>query len=159
MRRALLVATLFIVGVGVVPLVVPPAGAGDPVARVTIAKNTSGPFSDLISRQIPDGEAKNSYLKVKNTGTQSGVFVVQGDWAGDLLPKWFKGFTGTKNVTDKVASMSGYEITLDSKETRKFRLRVKTVGPEIEGCVATGADVGIDSDHAFLSVNGGSCAG
>lgn len=88
-------------------------------------------------------------MKFNNTAGVSQDMTLSGEsFSPDLKPKWFKGFSGSKNITDDV--MDGtYEFTAQSGQTKKFRIKVKALEDGIEECVVTYAN---DADMIHLGV-------
>ena len=136
-----------------------PAGAlAGAELQVRTAKKASGPYAEFTRLNIPDGEAKNGYVRVKNKlDKKVGVtltyeIVVVSD--PEYTIRWFK---GKKNITADVSN-AGYDFGLRPGRSKVFRTKIKAPNGAEPMCMSAGTDIGGSfSGNAFLSVNG-NCA-
>jgi hypothetical protein len=118
-----------------VALAAPVGAAVDPKIKNKIAKQESGPYSDGVRVNLTNGgPAKFAYLKVKSeTGSNEPASLRVLELPLNSFVKYYKD-DGT-NISDEVASVDGYEFTAKPDKAKRFRVKVKQVGPTLDACV------------------------
>jgi hypothetical protein len=131
------------------------AGGGEKFFKVRVAKKESGPYSVFQKVNIPVGESKSAYFKVKNKADSNLLHMNFNDNIPDPNPdfkvKWFR---GDNNITSEVESEDGYPFTLKEDKPLIIRAKVKHLDPGAGVCIDAGAegdDVG--DSLAVLGVN------
>lgn len=132
------------------------AGGGEKFFNVKVAKHQDGPYSDYQTMNLPVGETKSAYFKVRNKANSNLLHMNFNDNTPDPDPedfkvKWFK---RDNNITSEVKSKSGYQFTLKQDKPLVIRAKVKHLDPGDGACIegeAEGLDVG--DDIALLAVN------
>ena len=152
-KRLVTVACAGALALGAVPLLAISADAGtNNDITIKVSKQKSGGFGGSVATNIPSGEAKNFYLKVRNnSGSQIPVTMGQYTEVG-LAPKWFKGFSGSENITAAVEA-EDYDFNVGPGKVKKFRWRIKLI--EDEGCAGTFVNWPVmNVDSAEVHING-----
>ena len=132
-----------------------PAGAlAGAELQVRTAKKASGPYAQVTRLNIPDGESKNGYVRVKNKldkkvgATLTYEIVIVSD--PEYTIRWFK---GKKNITSDVAN-AGYDFGLRPGKSKIFRARIKAPNGAEPMCMSAVTDIGGSfSGNAFLAAN------
>jgi L-alanine-DL-glutamate epimerase-like enolase superfamily enzyme len=112
--------------VGLVAIVADPVSAGGPAPTLKVAKHADGPYSsDIDQVNIPLGEAKSLHFKVKNENSTTVNAQLEGSSAEMLVVYRVKWFRGDKNITEKITSADGINVSLDPGTVKRYRARVK----------------------------------
>jgi hypothetical protein len=122
--RRLVGAVLAFISVALITADAAGAGGGQP-PTLRVAKKPEGPYANAWQDvNLPPGEAKNFYFKVKNKTSSNIDTELSG--TGDDLPdfkvRWFR---GNNDITDDVVQPGAIDVTLDPGEVRRYRARVK----------------------------------
>jgi hypothetical protein len=161
-RRLLVLA--FAVALAVVAVAASANAHRGVFVRAEVAKHKAGPWKHGAHVQIPTGEAKNVYLRIKNVTSPAqslDVTLTEGTDGGlpDYRHTWFKGFKGDTDISHDVQT-SGYDFTLRHGKTKRFRVRVKAIDGSNPECLLAQweAQPGGFTDNPIV-VNGdsGSC--
>ena len=144
---------------GIVALsLVAPAAAGSPAPKVEFAKKSAGPYSEYIKKNVPDGETKPAYLRVRSKAdanqpaTLTDAYLVEP--GPDYTVKWFQ---GKKNITSDMND-EGYEFTLKPDKDRIFKTKIKAPEGAQGICITASVEVpNLVFSNASIDVNGETC--
>jgi hypothetical protein len=133
------------------------AGGGEKFFTVRVAKDQNGPWKVSQNVNIPVGEAKGAYFRVKSRADGNLPNMNFNDFTDDpnsedYKVNWFK---GKDKISSEVKSAEGYEFTLKPDKPLVIRAKVKHVADPGDGTCVDGwaeRDVGDDS-FALLAVN------
>jgi hypothetical protein len=145
------IAVLLLAGVAVAGTIQPEVG---------VAKHRDGPYSSLITLNVPEGKEKSAFARVKNLNKFKFNMHLDGDvfQSGDAIKaRWFK---GRRDVTKQVKH-GGYDFGLGPGRKRVFRVEIAAKG-NAGACVVS--TFSYTQDHSggvpgFIGVNGDGCAG
>jgi hypothetical protein len=107
--------------------------------KAEVAKHKDGPWKHGAHVQIPTGEKKSLYLRIKNVTSPAqslDATLTEGTDGGppDYRHTWFKGFAGDTDISHDVQT-SGYDFTLRHGKTKRFRVRVKAIDGSNPECL------------------------
>jgi hypothetical protein len=129
------------------------AHAGNGVT-LTLAKQVDGPYSDEIRRNVPTGEKKNVYIRVKNLGgaTSSVQLFSPADDPPGYTFKYFR--LNGDNVTADVTSGGGLSFNVKAGKAKKFRMVIKALDDQDQDCIFPNIIyTGGNDDDALLAIN------
>ena len=156
-RRLLLLGAVV---VGLLTVGVPAEAGGFSPFEAGVAKKPGGPYVDVLQREIPEGQAKDFYVRVVNTTGErqdAELFALL-----NIHPRYReKYFKGNRNITAEVSD-EGFQFSLAPLSAKAFRFRVKVIedpGPLSPRCFASRFDpvppmVPDDEASVVVQING-----
>jgi hypothetical protein len=135
------------------------AGAGTPSPSVKIAKKAGGPYLEFAAVNVPDGETRTRYVRVRSKHNANQTATLTMGLASDGGPEYtFKWFRGKTNITPDIGD-DGYDFTLKPDKDRIFKVRIKAPEGAEPICMTAAVEVPASSfGTATLIVNHALCA-
>lgn len=135
------------------------ASAGEPDASLTVAKHADGPYGTVTTVNIPAGQSKSVYWRVKNQSPGKLTDLLLSDSDTDYPVGWkARWYRGQKEITEGVQG-GGHEFTLKKDASARFRLKLKAGDEADQWCVnvTVGKPLLGVLDEATASVNSAVC--
>ena len=135
------------------------AGVIAPQVKLKVAKHEGGPYKEFQAINIPDGDVKNLFWRVKNVSSKRLKEVHLSDSSTNYPLAWgVKWFQREKDITDDVHTSDGHTFGLKRGRSKTFRQRLKApfkAGSFCDTARAGGPNASLDL--ATVSVNGAVC--
>ena len=131
------------------------AERGDAPFGVKVANSKDGKFKKVLTANLPAGERKDYFFRLRLKGDQPDHSVIFDDaLTQDPHPDGYRvqWYRNGENVSSEVKG-PGYALTLKAGKPRYFQVRVKALETPFR-CVSGGVADLSDAKFAFLYLNG-----
>lgn len=135
-----------------------PAGAGENMFAVKVAKHRDGPYKVDIKANFEPGQTRSFWFRIHNGDDESFDLVFEDAGTSNedgYRTRWFK---AGKNVSDAV-EQAGEPFTVAPGQSKFFNAKQRAGDPAEPSCLAGQATLpAITSDLSSVRINGQGCS-